>query len=167
MLGIRLPTLRDDDDRFDAGFFGFSPKEARTMDPQHRLLLELAYEALENAAYDPDCYPGRIGVFSGSALNTYFTNFGLNRRLAEEYIPTLIGNDKDFLSTRISYKLNLKGPSITIQTACSTSAVAVHLARQSLLSEETDMALAGAASIRGERELSWRSKVERDLRARC
>ena len=75
-------------------------------------------------------------------------NVGLNRRLAEEYIPTLIGNDKDFLSTRISYKLNLKGPSITVQTACSTSMVAVHLARQSLLSEETDMALAGAISVR-------------------
>jgi len=119
------------------------------MDPQHRLLLELAYEALENAGCDPDRYRGRIGVFTGSALNTYFTNVGLNSRLAEQYIPTLIGNDKDFLSTRISYKLNLKGPSITIQTACSTSMVAVHLARQSLLSEETDLALAGAISVRG------------------
>ena len=110
------------------------------MDPQHRILLELAHEALENAGYDPDRYQGRIGVFTGSALNTYFMNAGLNGRLAEEYIPTLIGNDKDFLSTRISYKLNLKGPSITVQTACSTSMVAVHLARQSLLSRETDMA---------------------------
>src|SRR5207253_2036894 len=101
-----------------------------------------------HAGYDPDHWQGRVGVFSGTALNTYFTNVGLNRRLAEEYIPTLIGNDKDFLSTRISYKLNLKGPSITVQTACSTSMVAVHLARQSLLSEEIDMALAGAVSVR-------------------
>src|SRR4029077_19798243 len=129
-------------------FFGFSPTEAQTMDPQHRILLELAHEALEDAACDPARYPGRIGVFTGSAMNTYFMNSGLSRRFAEDYIPTLIVNDKDFLSTRISYKLNLKGPSITIQTACSTSLVAVHLARQSLLSEETDMALAGAISVR-------------------
>ena len=118
------------------------------MDPQHRILLELAHEALEDAGYDPDRYQGRIGVFTGAAMNTYFMNSGLNGRFAEDYIPTLIGNDKDFLSTRISYKLNLKGPSITVQTACSTSLVAVHLARQSLLSGETDMALAGAISVR-------------------
>ncbi|OLE64546.1 MAG: hypothetical protein AUI36_09055 [Cyanobacteria bacterium 13_1_40CM_2_61_4] len=145
---VKAAPILEEPGHFDAGFFGFSPMEARTMDPQHRILLELAHDALENAGYDPDRYQGRIGVFTGSALNTYFTNVGLNTRLAEEYIPTLIGNDKDFLSTRISYKLNLKGPSITIQTACSTSMVAVHLARQSLLSEETDMALAGAVSVR-------------------
>jgi acyl transferase domain-containing protein len=145
---VKASPILDEPGHFDAGFFGFSPLEAKTMDPQHRILLELAYEALEDAGYDPDRYQGRIGVFTGSALNTYFTNVGLNTRLAEEYIPTLIGNDKDFLSTRISYKLNLKGPSITIQTACSTSMVALHLARQSLLSEETDMALAGAISVR-------------------
>ena len=133
---------------FDAAFFGFSPTEAQTMDPQHRILLELAHEALEDAACDPARYPGRIGVFTGSAMNTYFMNSGLPSRFAEDYIPTLIVNDKDFLSTRISYKLNLKGPSITIQTACSTSLVAVHLARQSLLSEESDIALAGAVSVR-------------------
>src|SRR5213595_3169346 len=145
---VKAAPILEEPGHFDAGFFGFSPMEAKTMDPQHRVLLELAHEALEHAGYDPDRYQGRIGVFTGSALNTYFTNVGLNRRLAEEYIPTLIGNDKDFLSTRISYKLNLKGPSITVQTACSTSMVAVHLARQSLLSEEIDMALAGAVSVR-------------------
>jgi acyl transferase domain-containing protein/acyl carrier protein len=145
---VRAAPILEEPGHFDAGFFGFSPMEARTMDPQHRILLELAYEAVENAGYDPDRYQGRVGVFTGAALNTYFMNVGLNSRLAEDYIPTLIGNDKDFLSTRISYKLNLKGPSITIQTACSTSMVAVHLARQSLLSEETDMALAGAISVR-------------------
>src|SRR5882724_10018934 len=145
---VKAAPVLDEPGHFDAGFFGFSPMEARSIDPQHRILLELAHESLEHAGYDPDRYPGRIGVFTGSALNTYFTNVGLNRRLAEEYIPTLIGNDKDFLSTRISYKLNLKGPSITVQTACSTSMVAVHLARQSLLGEETDMALAGAISVR-------------------
>ncbi len=145
---VKAAPILEAPGQFDAGFFGFSPMEAKTMDPQHRLLLELAHEALEHAGYDPDRWPGRVGVFSGAALNTYFTNVGLNSRLAEEYIPTLIGNDKDFLSTRVSYKLNLKGPSITVQTACSTSMVAVHLARQSLLSEETDMALAGAVSVR-------------------
>src|SRR5687767_2052124 len=145
---VNAAPLLDDPAGFDAAFFGYSPIEARTMDPQHRILLELAHEALEHAGYDPDRYPGRIGVYTGAALNTYFMNVGLSSRLAEEYIPTLIGNDKDFLSTRISYKLNLKGPSITVQTACSTSMVAVHLARQSLLSGETDMALAGAVSVR-------------------
>src|SRR5436190_3330236 len=145
---VKAAPILDEPGHFDAAFFGFSPMEAKTLDPQHRLLLELAYEALEHAGHDPDRFHGRIGVFTGAALNTYFTNVGLSSRLAEEYIPTLIGNDKDFLSTRISYKLNLKGPSITIQTACSTSMVAVHLARQSLLSEETDMALAGAISVR-------------------
>ena len=145
---VKAAPILEEPGHFDAGFFGFSPMEARTMDPQHRILLELAHEALEDAGYDPDRYQGRIGVFTGSAMNTYFMNVGLNSRFTEEYIPTLIGNDKDFLSTRISYKLNLKGPSITVQTACSTSLVAVHLARQSLLSEETDMALAGAISVR-------------------
>ena len=106
------------------------------MDPQHRILLELAHEALENAGCNPDNFSGRIGVFTGSAMNTYFMNSGLSRKFAEDYIPTLIVNDKDFLSTRLSYKLNLKGPSITVQTACSTSLVAVHLARQSLLVEK-------------------------------
>src|SRR6267378_2707325 len=145
---VKAGPILEEPGGFDAGFFGYSPMEAKTMDPQHRILLELAHEALEHAGYDPDRCQGRIGVFTGAALNTYFMNVGLNRRMAEEYIPTLIGNDKDFLSTRISYKLNLKGPSITVQTACSTSLVAVHLARQSLLSGETDMALAGAISVR-------------------
>lgn len=140
---------------FDAAFFGLSPAEARGMDPQHRLLLELAYEALENAGCDADRYPGRIGVFTGAAMNTYFMNAALSSKFAEDYIPTLIANDKDFLSTRVSYKLNLKGPSITVQTACSTSLVAIHLARQSLLSEETDMALAGAVSVRVPHEAGY------------
>jgi acyl transferase domain-containing protein len=145
---VKAAPVLDEPGHFDARFFGFSPTEARDLDPQHRVLLELAHEALESAGYDPDQYPGRIGVFAGSALNTYYTSVGLDDRLAEDYIPTLIGNDKDFLATRISYKLNLKGPSIAVQTACSTSLVAVHLARQSLLTQESDMALAGAISIR-------------------
>src|SRR5678815_654825 len=145
---VRAAPILDDPGDFDSAFFDLSPMEAKTMDPQHRILLELAYEALEHAGCDPDRHQRPIGVFTGAAMNTYFMNVGLNSRFPTEYIPTLIGNDKDFLSTRISYKLNLKGPSITVQTACSTSMVAVHLARQSLLSGETDMALAGGVSVR-------------------
>ena len=145
---VKAAAMLDTAGDFDAGFFGYAPAEAEAMDPQHRLLLELAYEALEHAGCDPGRYAGRVGVFAGAALNTYFGSVGLHERLAEDYIPTLIGNDKDFLSTRISYKLNLTGPSLTVQSACSTSMVAVHLARQSLLSRETDMVLAGAVSVR-------------------
>ncbi len=145
---VNAAPVLDDPGGFDAAFFGYSPMEARTIDPQQRILLELAHEALEHAGYDPERYAGRIGVFGGSALNTYYAHVGLHTRIAEDYIPTLIANDKDFLATRISYKLNLKGPSLTVQTACSTSLVAVHLARQSLLSGETDMALVGAISVR-------------------
>jgi len=145
---VKAAPVLDDPGLFDAGFFGFAPSEASTMDPQHRLLLELAHAALEDAGCDPARFPGRIGVYAGSAMNTYFMNSGLNARFAEDYIPTLIVNDKDFLSTRLSYKLGLRGPSMTVQTACSTSLVAIHLARQSLLNEETDLALAGAVSVR-------------------
>jgi acyl transferase domain-containing protein/acyl carrier protein len=145
---VQVAPVLEEPGGFDAAFFGFSPTEARMLDPQHRILLELATEALEDAGCDPERFGGRVGVFAGAAMNTYFMSSGMNRRFAEDYIPTLIHSDKDFLSTRISYKLNLKGPSLTVQTACSTSLVAVHLARQSLLSGETDMALAGAISVR-------------------
>jgi acyl transferase domain-containing protein/acyl carrier protein len=145
---VKAAPILEDPGQFDADFFGFLPTEARTMDPQQRMLLELAHEAIEDAGYDPNQYPGRIGVFTGAAFNTYFMDRGLNGHFAQEYIPTLINSDKDFLSTKVSYKLNLKGPSLTIQTACSTSMVAVHLARQSLLNGESDMALAGAVSVR-------------------
>jgi len=145
---VKAAPVLGDPGLFDAAFFGFAPGEAAAMDPQHRLLLELAHTALEDAACDPDRNRARIGVFVGSAMNTYFMNSGLNENFAEDYIPTLIVNDKDFLGTRISYKLGLRGPSMTVQTACSTSLVAVHLARQSLLSEETDLVLAGAVSVR-------------------
>ena len=144
---VKAAPVLENAGHFDADFFGYSPMEARTMDPQHRLLLELAHEALESAGY-AGAHRARVGVFAGAAMNTYFMQAGLGERFNQEYIPTLIGNDKDFLSTRISYKLNLKGPSITVQTACSSSMVAVHLARQSLLSEETDLALAGGISVR-------------------
>ncbi|MBT8378443.1 MAG: type I polyketide synthase, partial [Ignavibacteria bacterium] len=145
---IKAAPILEDADKFDASFFGYSPRDARYMDPQQRLFLELASCSLEDGGYDPDKYQKPIGVFGGTAMNTYFLFSGLTQKFVTEYIPTLLGNDKDFLATKVSYKLNLKGPSLNIQSACSTSLVAVHLACQSLLSEECDMALAGATAIR-------------------
>jgi acyl transferase domain-containing protein len=146
---VKAAPLLAAPDELDAGFFGLAPIEARMLDPQQRLLLELAHEALEHAGYGgAGRGRGPVGVFAGAALNTYFTAMGLGRRLAHDYIPTLVASDKDFLATRVSYELDLRGPSITVQTACSTSLVAVHLACQSLLSEESDMALAGAVAVR-------------------
>jgi non-ribosomal peptide synthase protein (TIGR01720 family) len=135
---------------FDAPFFGFSPREAEIMDPQHRLFLECAWEALENAGCDPESYPGLIGVYGGAGLNTYLlANLYPNRDLANRALDfqTISVSDKDFLTTNVSYKLNLKGPSITVQTFCSTSLVAVHLACQSLLNSECDLALAGGVTV--------------------
>ena len=145
---VRAAPVLDDVDAFDERFFGYSPREASAMDPQHRLLLEEAWHALEHAGYDPDKHDMPVSVFAGSAMNTYLLFSGLLPQFVDEYLPTLIGNDKDFLATRISYKLNLKGPSVTVQTACSTSLVAVHMACQSLLNDECDMALAGGVSVR-------------------
>jgi amino acid adenylation domain-containing protein len=142
-------TLKDIE-LFDAAFFGFNPREAELMDPQHRLLLEAACQALENAGYDPSSFDGRIGLFAGAGFSSYLVNNLLpNRELinsAGRY-QIILGNDRDHLTTLISYKLNLKGPSITVQTACSTSLVAVHFACQSLLNGESDMAMAGGVSI--------------------
>jgi amino acid adenylation domain-containing protein len=136
---------------FDAAFFGFSPREAEITDPQHRLFLECAWEAIEHAGYDTATYPGRIGVFAGVSQNSYlFNNLATNLDLIDAFghYQTWLGNDRDFLTTHVSYKLNLRGPSITVQTACSTSLVAVHLACQSLLNGESDMVLAGGATVR-------------------
>ena len=135
---------------FDAPFFGFTPREAETLDPQQRLLLECAWEALEDAACDPDTYKGAIGVYAGGVLSSYLFNLLSNREHRELVgdFQVFTGNDKDHLTTRISYKLNLKGPSVTVQTACSTSLVAVVMACQSLVTYQCDMALAGGVSIR-------------------
>jgi acyl transferase domain-containing protein len=135
---------------FDGSFFGFTPREAEITDPQHRILLECAWEALESAGYDPLAAEGDIGVFAGAGLSYYLlSNLLPNTQLSESTgtFKLLIGNDKDFINTRISYKLNLKGPSLNINTACSTSLTAVHMACRSLLSYECDMALAGGASV--------------------
>lgn len=145
---VPAAPILDDPALFDAPFFGYTPREARLIDPQHRLFLECAWQALEHAGYDPDRYGRPIGVYGGTAMNTYFLFNGLLRELIDEYVLTLSASDKDFLTTRVSYKLNLAGPSVTVQTACSTSLVAVHLASQSLLYGECDMALAGGVAVR-------------------
>jgi acyl transferase domain-containing protein len=145
---VKAAPVLDDVDKFDAQLFDYSPREAQMIDPQHRFFLECAWEALEHAGYNAAKHDSPIGVYAGSAMNTYLLFSGLLPYFSEEYLLTVIGNDKDYLATRVSYKLNLTGPSVTVQTACSTSLVAVHMACQSLLNEECDMALAGGVSIK-------------------
>ena len=140
----------NDIEYFDAEFFGYSPREAALIDPQQRIFLECAHAALEQAAYSPKEFPGRIAVFAGASPSTYFlNNLAGNRELALELgeHPLSIGNTCDFLATRVSYKLDLKGPSMAVQTACSTSLVAIHMACRSLISGECEIALAGGVSI--------------------
>lgn len=147
---VKARGALDDTELFDAGFFGFTPREAETMDPQHRLFLEEAWTALEHAGLDPDHYPGAIGLFAGSNLTGYLVrNLAPNEALVRRVGPLQIRirNDKDFLATLAAYKLNLKGPALNVQTACSSSLVGVALACQSLLSYQTDVALAGGVSV--------------------
>lgn len=136
---------------FDADFFGLSPKEAGIMDPQHRHFLAAAWEALEDAAHVPDSFEGAIGVFAGCGQGSYYMNNLLsNEDLVRDvglFLLRHTGNDKDFLATRASYVFDLRGPSVNVQTACSTSLVATHLATQHLLSGECDLALAGGVTI--------------------
>ncbi len=140
-----------DMEMFDADFFGLSPKEAAIMDPQHRQFLECAWEAMEDAGHTPDTIPGPVGVFAGCGMGSYFYfNVCSNRQLVEQVGMFLLrhnGNDKDFLATRVSFSFDLRGPSVNVQTACSTSLVAAHYACQSLISGECDMALAGGVTI--------------------
>ncbi|MBE7384660.1 MAG: SDR family NAD(P)-dependent oxidoreductase [Leptolyngbya sp. SIO1E4] len=148
---VKTGAILDDIELFDASFFGFNPREVETMDPQHRLFLECAWEALENAGYNSEIEERPIGVYAGVGMGTYLLyNLSPNRNLIESrgFLPTLVGVDKDYLPTRVSYKLNLKGPSLSVGTACSSSLVAVHLACQSLLSGECDMALATGVAVK-------------------
>src|SRR5439155_18183596 len=128
-LWVKAAAVLDDFDAFDAAFFGLTPREAELMDPQHRLFLECASEALERAGYNPDTAPEAIGVYGGTTTNTYLLyNLVSNPAYLSAFDPVQIdiANGADFLTTRVSYKLNLKGPSQLIQSACSTSLVAVH-----------------------------------------
>ncbi|MEL7039000.1 MAG: beta-ketoacyl synthase N-terminal-like domain-containing protein [Cyanobacteria bacterium J06592_8] len=154
------PILENIED-FDANFFGFNRREAQILDPQQRLLLECAWEAVEDAGYNTQTYPGSIGVYAGAGMNTYLLhNVYPNRDQLDAAdgpdvmtldsaggFQILMASDKDYLPTRISYKLDLTGPSVNVQTACSTTLVAIHQAYQSVVSGECDMALAGGVSV--------------------
>jgi acyl transferase domain-containing protein len=147
---VRARAVLDGVEDFAAAFFGFTPREAEVMDPQHRILLECAWEALEDAGQDPDRAGGRAAVFVGSGTSSYlFSNLLPNAGLLATVgaFQAMLLNDRDFLATRLSYKLGLKGPSLLVQTACSTGLTAVHMASQSLLAGESDLGLAGAVSI--------------------
>ncbi|MBH1933796.1 hypothetical protein I5Q34_05705 [Streptomyces sp. AV19] len=141
----------EDVEQFDADFFGFTPQEARVTDPQQRIFLETCWRALEDAGVAPQVYPGAIGVFASSTMSTYLLHnilpSGEARDGTDLNYPVLIGNEKDFLATRVSYKLGLTGPSQTVQSACSSSMVALHQAVAALMSGECDVALAGGVSI--------------------
>ncbi len=143
---VRSAAVLEGAEWFDAAFFGCSPREAEILDPQQRLFLECAWEAFEHAGYDPATFDGSVGVFAGAGRSSYFEH---NLRSHPELMGTsggyeaVLGNESDFLATRVAYKLNLKGPSLSIQTSCSTSLVAAHVACQHLLMQQCDMALAG------------------------
>ncbi len=153
---VKARGLLEDVDLFDASFFGFTPKEAELTDPQHRLFLETCFRALEDAGCNPETFGGAIGVFGGMSMNTYLLaargkDAGFWKELTESYqiggYSSVLGNDYNFLATRVSYKLDLKGPSMDVQTGCSTSLVAVSLACRALLQHDCDAALAGGVSI--------------------
>jgi acyl transferase domain-containing protein len=153
---VRARGIVDGVDLFDADFFGMQPREADYTDPQHRLLLETAWEAFEDAGVDPEDFTGSVGVFAGCSLNSYLLhNLASNPGFLAEFLvgqqmsahPALTGNDKDFVATRIAYKLNLRGPAVTVQCACSTSLVAIAQACQNLLGFQCDLALAGGVSV--------------------
>lgn len=148
---VRACPVLADIDKFDAAFFGLSPRDASVMDPAHRFFLEVAWEALENSGNTGLADEGEVGVFAGSGAPLYWMkNVRTHREIVEsmgEFLVRHTGNDMNFLATRASYDLDLRGPSINVQTACSSALVAAHLARQSLLSGECDMALIGGATI--------------------
>lgn len=159
---VKAGAPLDDVAGFDPEFFGFSPKEAGILDPQHRQFYECAWEGLERAGHVPETFDGAIGVFAGCGMGAYFAyNILSNPELVDSvglFLLRHTGNDKDFLSTRVSYSFNLKGPSVNVQTACSTSAVATHMACQSLMSGECDMALAGGVTLEIPHQLGYAYK---------
>lgn len=153
---VPVKGIIEDIDKFDASFFGILPKDAEIMDPQQRIFLELAWEAMERSGYQPDDHKERIGVYAGAYFDSYLlTNLCTNPDFLSDLIPqiqvgslqTELGNDKDYLATRVAFKLNLKGPAMTMQTACSTSAVAIAEACRAIRDGVCDMALAGGVTV--------------------
>ncbi|EKE80856.1 type I polyketide synthase [Idiomarina xiamenensis] len=147
---IRARSILENVEEFDAAFFGYTPREAEVMDPQHRLFLECAWESLEDAGYDSSRYAGNIGVFAGANMSSYGVDLIANTEFGKDFVnlDNVISHDKDALCTKVSYKLDLRGPSVSVQTFCSTSLVAIHLACQSLRVGESDIAMAGGVSVR-------------------
>jgi acyl transferase domain-containing protein/surfactin synthase thioesterase subunit/acyl carrier protein len=147
---VKAAPVLVDYDGFDAAFFGYAPREARLMDPQQRLFLEVAWEAFEDAGYDPLGDKGIVGVYAGAGglVSSYALHHDHPELRGQTGDLGHIGNDRDFLPSRVAFKLNLTGPAVNVQTACSTSLVAVHLACRALLDGEAEMALAGASVVR-------------------
>lgn len=159
---VKASSVLSDIAGFDPDFFGLSTREAVLMDPQQRLFLECAWEVLEDAGYDPLRYPGLIGVYAGASMNTYLLNqvypnrstldtrddLGVTTLDSLGGFQLMIGSDKDYLPTQVAYRLNLRGPAVNVQTACSTTLVTIHLACRSLLDGESDICLAGGASVK-------------------
>lgn len=149
---VKAYGVLDDIDKFDASFFNIPPRDAKLFDPQHRLFLECAWQAMEQAGYDAEKYAGRIGVFAGSSWSTYLLRNLMPNDMFQfvtaDRLEMTISNQKDLLPMRVSFCLNLTGPSINVNTTCSTSLVAVSLACQSLLTYQSDMVLAGGAFVR-------------------
>ncbi|WP_431902928.1 SDR family NAD(P)-dependent oxidoreductase [Nonomuraea sp. bgisy101] len=147
---VPAAMVMDDHQGFDAAFFGMSIREAEVRDPQHRLFLELSHTALEDAGYDPFRYPGEIGVYAGSGSDFYqWINIRSNAQAHANagWLAIMVGNHVDYCATLASYKLDLRGPSYTVHTACSTALVALHIACEALRNGECDIALAGAAML--------------------
>jgi phthiocerol/phenolphthiocerol synthesis type-I polyketide synthase E len=154
---VRRAALLSGIEEFDAEFFGFTPQVAQMLDPQHRLFLQCAWHALEDAGYDPAQIDAAVGVYGTSSASGYLLhnlmshhdpNAIIGQGATFEMVNLSLQNDKDHLATRVAHQLNLRGPALSVQTACSSSLVAVHLACQSILSGECEMALAGGASVR-------------------
>ncbi len=153
---VPVKGIIDGVDQFDASFFGILPKDAKIMDPQQRIFLELAWEAMERAGYAPDTTRDRVGVYAGAYFDSYLlANLCTDREFLADLIPSIqvgslqteLGNDKDYLATRVAFKLNLRGPAMTLQTACSTSMVAIVEACRAIRSGLCDMALAGGVTV--------------------
>lgn len=169
---VRNYFSMDEVEYFDAGFFGYQPRDVEAMDPQHRLFLECAWTALDNAGYaDTERYGGRIGVFGGIARDAYLHHYVSRHPRYRDVLGDFavnMGNDKNFPAARVAYKLNLRGPAVNVQTACSTSGVALHLACQSLRAGESDMALVGGCRVLVPTQLGYRyvegSALSRDGR---